>query len=74
MVKDKQKIALAALTPQKAAKASFKDLAVAYGILLDKDRLESGEGISGINVWLNIVQSSQSRVVDITPDPSLDGH
>ena len=65
IVKSKQKIVLDALTQEKANKATFKDLAVAYGILLDKDRLESGESTSNIASWTHLVsQSHRVQVID----------
>ena len=65
IVKDKQKIVLDALTKEKANKSSFKDLAVAYGILLDKDRLESGESTSNIASWTHLVSESHKvQVID----------
>jgi len=65
IVKDRQRIVLDALTQEKANKASFKDLAVAYGILLDKDRLESGESTSNIASWTHLVsQSHKVQVID----------
>jgi transposase len=68
IVKSKQKIVLDALTTDKANKASFKDLAIAYGVLLDKDRLESGESTANIHQWTAIVQASNRKEVDITPN------
>jgi transposase len=70
IVKSKQQVALDALTPEKASKASFKDLAIAYGVLLDKDRLESGESTSNVASWSMIVQKAHSKEVDITPPVS----
>ncbi|OYV96182.1 MAG: hypothetical protein B7Z62_08720 [Deltaproteobacteria bacterium 37-65-8] len=64
IVKSKQEEILRALTPDKMEKASAKDLAVSYGILLDKDRLESGESGNTVNNWLMIVQQSQIPVTD----------
>lgn len=69
IVKSKQQVILDALTPDKANKAGLKDLAVAYGILLDKDRLETGESTGNVNHWLVVVQQAQARTVDITPQP-----
>lgn len=64
IVKSKQEEILRALTPDKMEKASAKDLAVSYGILLDKDRLESGESGNTVNNWLMIVQQSQIPVTN----------
>jgi hypothetical protein len=74
IVKSKQQLVLGALTPDKVNNASLRDLAVAYGILLDKDRLESGESTSNIASWTTVVQQSQHKLisnvtVDATPIP-----
>jgi len=67
IVKSKQQLVLDALTQEKANKSTFKDLAVAYGILLDKDRLESGESTSNIASWTHLVsQSHKVQVIDNT--------
>jgi hypothetical protein len=68
IVKSKQAEILRALTPDKIEKATAKDLTVCYGILLDKDRLESGESTANIHQWTAIVQASNRKTVDITPD------
>jgi hypothetical protein len=68
IVKSKQAEILRALTPDKIEKATAKDLTVCYGILLDKDRLESGESTANIHQWTAIVQASNRKEVDITPN------
>ena len=67
IVKDKQRMILDAITVEKATKASVKDLAVCYGIMLDKDRLETGESTSNVNNWTLIVQQAHTKTVDVTP-------
>ena len=65
IVKSKQQLVLDALTAEKASKSTFKDLSIAYGILLDKDRLESGESTSNIASWTHLVsQSHKAQVID----------
>jgi transposase len=67
IVKSKQQMILDAITPDKMIKAGVKDLTVAYGIMLDKDRLESGESTSNIASWTAIVTAAHSKEADITP-------
>ena len=64
IVKSKQEEILRALTPDKLQKATAKDLTVAYGIMLDKDRLESGESTSNVASWTRVVSDSQAKVID----------
>ena len=68
IVKSKQRMILDAITPEKVEKAPMRDLAVSYGILLDKDRLESGESTSNVASWTNVVKLSHPEI-DITPPP-----
>ena len=60
IVRSKQQMILDALTPAVVSKAPMRDLAVAYGILLDKDRLESGQSTSNVASWTAVIQRSQS--------------
>ena len=68
IVRSKQQQILDALTPDKLEKAAARDLMVGYGILLDKDRLESGQSTSNVASWTNVVKLSHPEV-DITPPP-----
>jgi hypothetical protein len=67
IVKDKQRQILDAITSDKLEKATAKDLTVCYGIMLDKDRLESGESTSNIASWTTVISKVQHTEVDITP-------
>lgn len=60
IVRSKQQLILDNITPAKIQTATFKDLAVGYGILLDKDRLESGQSTSNMASWTKVVQVSQA--------------
>ena len=65
IVRSKQQQILDALTPDKLEKAAARDLMVGYGILLDKDRLESGQSTANVASWTHVVQQSQHvQVVD----------
>lgn len=46
---------LAAVTPGKVKKASVKDLAIAFGTIYDKERLERGQSTSNQSVFFHIV-------------------
>lgn len=69
IVRSKQQMILDAITPHKIEKATFKDLAVGYGILLDKDRLESGQ--STIN--LASIVSIATKAEALQNDACIDG-
>ena len=64
IVRSKQKQILDALTPDKLEKAAARDLMVGYGILLDKDRLESGQSTQNISNWTMIVNKAQGAVLN----------
>ena len=65
----KQQMILDNMTEAKIKGAAFRDMAVAYGILLDKDRLESGQSTQNIASWTKVVTDShvvdKSKTVDI---------
>lgn len=65
IVRSKQQQILDALTPDKLNKAAARDLMVGYGILLDKDRLESGQSTQNISNWTHLVHKAQAvQVID----------
>jgi len=69
IVRSKQQMILDNMTEAKIKGAAFRDMAVAYGILLDKDRLESGQSTQNIASWTKVVTDShvvdKSKTVDI---------
>ena len=71
IVRSKQKQILDALTPDKLEKAAARDLMVGYGILLDKDRLESGQSTQNISAWTMIVnKASKPTKEEIVVNPT----
>ena len=58
---DKQRLILAAIDSKKVGEAKLRDLAVAAGILFDKNRLERGLSTNNIASWCSIVAESQRR-------------
>lgn len=46
---------LAALTPGKLKKASGRDLAIIFGTLYDKNRLEQGKSTANINTFSRLI-------------------
>jgi len=61
IVDDKQRLILAAIKSKKVSEAKLRDLAVAYGILFDKNRLERGLSTNNISSWCAIVSESHRR-------------
>lgn len=58
----------ASADPEKVAKMSGRDNAVAAGIFLDKSRLFKGQATSQVSVFFQVVsESDKSRVIDVTP-------
>ena len=60
---NKQVSVLAELTPEKLEKSSAKDLAVTFGVLYDKERLERGQSTSNQSMFFQIVEEA-SRADD----------
>ena len=58
---DKQRLILAAIDSKKVGEAKLRDLAVAAGILFDKNRLERGLSTNNITSWCAIVAESHKR-------------
>ena len=64
IVRSRQQMILENMTDEKIKAANFKDMAVAYGILLDKDRLESGQSTANTSAWVRIVTDSHSDTIE----------
>ena len=58
---DKQRLILDAINSKKVGEAKLRDLAVAAGILFDKNRLERNLSTSNITSWCAIVAESHRR-------------
>jgi hypothetical protein len=58
----KQKLILAGITPAKVEKMGVKDAAISYGILYDKERLETGQSTSNVANIHSIAQRVIERV------------
>ena len=58
---DKQRLILDAINSKKVGEAKLRDLAVAAGILFDKNRLERGLSTNNISSWCAIVSESHRR-------------
>ena len=58
---DKQRLILDAINSKKVGEAKLRDLAVAAGILFDKNRLERNLSSSNITSWCAIVAESHRR-------------
>jgi DNA-binding transcriptional regulator YhcF (GntR family) len=59
---EKQALILRAIDSKKVGEAKLRDLAVAAGILFDKNRLERGFSTSNISSWCSIVAESERRL------------
>ena len=58
---EKQLLILDAIDAKKVSEAKLRDLAVAAGILFDKNRLERGLSTNNISSWCAIVTESHRR-------------
>lgn len=61
-----------ALLDADLSKSSPKDLAVTYGVMYDKNRLQTGQSTSNQSVFFSIVADSDDATpqhIDITPSP-----
>jgi DNA-binding transcriptional regulator YhcF (GntR family) len=58
---EKQALILRAINSKKVSEAKLRDLAVAAGILFDKNRLERGLSTNNIASWLSIVAEAHRR-------------
>lgn len=55
---NRQVSVLAEMTPEKLERSSAKDLAVTFGVLYDKERLERGQSTSNQSVFFHIVSEA----------------
>jgi len=55
---DKQRLILAAIDTKKVSEAKLRDLAVAAGILFDKNRLERNLSTTNLASWCSVVSES----------------
>jgi len=64
---NRQVSVLAEMTSEKLEKSSAKDLAVTFGVLYDKERLERGQSTSNQSVFFHIVEEA-SQADDEEPN------
>jgi hypothetical protein len=64
----KQRQLLDGITPKKIDKMSGKDLAISFGVIFDKHRLETGESTSNLSLFSRIVKEAcETMPGDIEP-------